>query len=209
MKILMICGSPRVTGSTSMYILEALKENLENQNEIIIYETSKLEAQNQMQQMISDIQSSDSIVLAFPLYVDGIPSNLLEVLKNIETSKSGKQKEIMVYSIVNNGFYDAVQNSIAIDMIWNWCEKCNMKKGRALGIGAGGMAQTAPLGHGPSVNLGKSLERFVADIMERKTGETIFTEPNFPRFLYQLAAHTGWRQQAKKNGLKVSDIKHL
>ena len=30
--------------------------------------------------------------------------------------------------------------------------------------------------------------------------------PGFPKFMYKMAAEMGWRDSAKKNGLKVSDL---
>lgn len=207
MRIFMICGSPRITASNSMYLLKALKEKLGRQNEIVIYETSKGGEQDISNEIAENIRRSDAIVLAFPLYVDGIPSHLLGVLKGIENKSLGGNGDLTVYQIVNSGFYDARQNHIAIDMIWNWCDKCNMKKGSSLGVGAGEMSQAAPVGHGPSVNLGKGLDKLAEDILAGRTGASVFAEPNFPRFLYKAAAHMGWIKQAKANGLKVSELK--
>lgn len=207
MKILMICGSPRTTDSNSMYLLKALSEKLGQQNKITFCETSKGDEQCNLNKIAANICSSEVIVLAFPLYVDGIPSHLLGILKGIESANMADNEHITVYQIANSGFYDARQNHIAIDMIWNWCDKCGMKKGCSLGVGAGEMSQAAPVGHGPSVNLGKGLDQLAADILAGKTGGSVFIEPNFPRFLYKAAAHIGWRKKAKKNGLKVSELK--
>lgn len=82
-----------------------------------------------------------------------------------------------------------------------------MEKGSALGVGAGEMAQMAPPGVGPSKNLGDVIEQLTGDIRNAKSGGTILTEPNFPRFLYKMAAHMGWRKSARKNGLKPADLK--
>lgn len=206
MKILMICGSPRRKNSTSQYLLQGLKEKISDGNEILMANVAE-SYDKTVEIIVNNIADTKAIVLAFPLYVDGIPSNFLEVLINTEKVIKGKKTDCKVYAIINNGFYDARQNGIAIDMILKWCEKSGMKMGYAIGVGAGEMVQEAPLGHGPATNLGKVIDQLSVDILKGKSGETIFVEPNFPRFLYKIAAHFSWRKQAKGNGLKSSDIK--
>lgn len=206
MKTLLISGSPRMSKSTSVYLLNAIKDRLGENNETMLFELSKNVDNKTAKKIIENLSDADNIVVAYPLYVDCLPSHLLSALKYIEENMESRKNEIHVYQIVNNGFYDAQQNSIAIDIVWQWCRKCSMKKGAALAVGAGEMAQQAPLGHGPSTNLGKAVDGLVQNIMNNNSKDTVYVEPNFPRFLYKMAAHMGWRRQAKNNGLKVSDI---
>lgn len=204
MKLLMICGSPRLKGSTSMYLLRALEEKLKR-HEIFVCHASGRNS-DEAETIIRNLPSSDAIIIAFPLYVDSIPSNMLGIFKKIEQANVC-QKNTRVYAIINSGFYDARQNSIAIDMVWQWCGRCGLKPGYAIGLGAGEMAQEVPLGKGPSQNLGNAMNQLAKDIEEDASGETVFVEPNFPRFLYKAAAHSRWRREAKKNGLKISKLK--
>ena len=44
-----------------------------------------------------------------------------------------------------------------------------MKKGVALAVGAGEMAQQSPLGHGTSTNLGRAVDVLVQDIMNKNS----------------------------------------
>lgn len=206
MKILMVCGSPRHKNSTSQYLLQGLKEKINDGNEILMGSISN--SYNKTVEVVgNNIADTKAIVLAFPLYVDGIPSSFLKFLVDIEKVIKQNKTDCKVYALINNGFYDAKQNDIAIDMIMNWCKKCGMKMGYAIGVGGGEMAQVTPLGQGPSTNLGKAVDQLAVDILEGKSGERIFVEPNFPRFLYKIAAHYGWRKQVKENGLNSSDIK--
>lgn len=206
MKMIMICGSPRLQKSTSQYLLNTLKENLSNEHEIIMCNAAG--GTDSAEHLIGKhIQDTKAIVLAFPLYIDGIPSSLLQVMKNIELQIKGNKSDCKLYVIVNSGFYDARQNAIAIAMVWKWCKYCGLEKGRAVGLGAGEMAHAAPLGIGPSKNLGRVIKQLTADIRVGNSGEAIFVEPNFPRFLYITAAHIGWRKGIKANGLKAADLK--
>ena len=166
MKIVMICGSPRKKGSTSQYLLDALREMLESENEICGYHALD---KTVVPPLLEDLQGSDALVVACPLYVDSIPSNLLEVLTELENALPKTGAKTKVYLIVNNGFYDAAQNRIAIDMLWEWCDQCGFKKGCAIGAGAGEMIKMSPLGRGPSANIGRALRRFAGSIQEGRT----------------------------------------
>lgn len=200
MKILMICGSPRRKNSTSQYLLQALAGKLKEDAEVVLCQMAD-------PNIAENIEDSQAVIAAFPLYVDGIPAGFLEALKNAEAAIKQKRVSAKAYVIVNNGFYDAVQNEIAIHMFWKWCEKCGLEKGCALGVGAGEMVQMAPLGHGPSANLGRAVDRLAEDIRQGSSRETVYIEPNFPRFLYKMSGNITWKQKIRKNGLKVSDIK--
>ena len=206
MKIIMICGSPRKDQSSSQFLLEGLEKKLSQNNEIIINQMKDYEDSNKI---TYDLINADGIILAFPLYVDGIPASFLDTLQNIETAIKENNMHInsKVYVIANNGFYDGKQNNIAIQMIWKWCDKCGLQRGTAIGVGAGGMVKMVPIGQGPSLNLGRALDKLAKDVIDRKSSETMFVEPNFPRFLYKFAAHGNWRASAKKNGLKVGDLR--
>ena len=205
MKITMICGSPRKKHSTSLYLLNALTEMLESGNEIKLYDAWNADA---AQPILEGLSDSGALVIACPLYVDSLPSNLLEVLAGLEKGlrEATWARAAKVYLLVNNGFYDAIQNRIAIDQLWKWCDRCGLQRGSAIGIGAGGMIQMFPVGKGPFTELGKAFRRLAGHIQNGRLEETVFIEPNFPRRLYQMAAHAGWRKSVKANGLKASDL---
>ncbi|MCQ5130877.1 NAD(P)H-dependent oxidoreductase [Butyricicoccus faecihominis] len=203
MKIVMLSGSPRPKRSTSLYLLDILKDKLAAENEITMYQSTG----TNLAALAADLSGSDVFVIACPLYVDGVPSNLLQALSAVQQASITGREKIRVYTLVNNGFYDAAQNSIAIDILWNWCDQCGFQRGCAVGIGAGEMVQMAPMGHGPLVNLGKAIDRLVKTIEAGSAQNDLFVEPNLPRFLYKLAAHYGWRKQAKENGLKSAAIR--
>ncbi len=206
MKILLLCGSPRPKGSNSLYLLQALQARLGEGHAITLVQAADWNP-GAREAVLQAVWDSDRIVLAFPLYVDGIPSNLLGVLRAVEEQAPGRRAAGLVYAVVNNGFYEAEQNITAIEMVWNWCRRCGLPQGRALAVGAGEMAQAAPLGRGPGVNLGRAMDAFAQDVKQGNIGGTRLVEPNFPRFLYKQAAHMGWRRKAKGNGLPVRAIR--
>ena len=206
MKIAMINGSPKVKESNSQYLLSELNKLIENNNEVVQFNIKKGLSDEEFEQ----IYSCKRIVFAFPIYVDELPSHLLSVLVELqEQFNSRKNKDIMVYAMSNCGFYEGEQNELAIEIVKNWCKRCNLTFGQGLGMGAGemmGKIKNVPIGHGPKKNLGKGLNLFAENIQEGNEEENIYISPNFPRFAFKLCATYFWNCMGKENGLKRKDL---
>lgn len=205
MSTLMLCGSPHNEGGNSTYFLKALKEKLNGKGDIYnIMQSSEISEAAFLQAL----KNGENIVFSFPLYADSLPAYFLAFLKRLKKSTEGIISQSKVYVIVNNGFYDDVQNNIAIKIIWKWCEKCGFLKGRALAVGAGGMVHAAPLGKGPLAKVDAALKQMAEDIKNSRSGNTIFVKPAFPRFLYTFMGNLSFTAEGKKNGLSKADIKN-
>lgn len=206
MKIAFINGSSKTKDSASGCILNDLKPFLKD-NTISEYKFNKKKVT--LEQM-EELAKCDVLVFAFPLYVDGIPSHLLNCLIQLEKFFTQiEQKEIIVYCLVNCGFYEGHQNKLAIEMMESWCKKSGVKWGQGIGIGAGGMIislKNVTIGHGPKKNLGKAFKMLSNNILKGTSEGNIFITANFPRILYKLAAEMGWRHLIKANGLKRKDL---
>lgn len=206
MLIGLINGSPKIKDSNSKYLLSELKPLISNGNEIIEFETKKVIDTEYYDRILS----CDVLVFAFPIYVDGIPSHLLKILIELEErAKVKNRNNIIIYTIANCGFYEGSQNSIAIEMMKNWCEKANFKWGQGIGTGAGemiGSIKNVPLGHGPKKNLGNTVSILAKNIIECKSGEELLISPNFPKFAFRIAGNMFWNSKAKANGLKKKDL---
>ncbi len=201
MKIALINASPKRGDSASKTVLQALENRLEGA-EIIRYDS----AAGDELSLLCAVRGCNAIVFAFPLYVDGIPANLLRQLEQICPSLRQAAPQAKVYALVNNGFYDGCQNALALEMMQHFTQEAGLTWGQGIGIGGGGMMQSAPIGAGPLKRLGKTLNAFAAAILQGYSAENATLDPNFPRLLYIVAAHMNWRQQAKKNGLKKREI---
>lgn len=208
MKIAFISGSPKIKDSASDCILQELKAFLEHQDNMII-EFYFRKPQLNTEEM-KNLVECDALVFAFPLYVDGIPSHLLNCLAKLESFLlTLNKKEIKVYSLVNCGFYEGNQNKLAIEIMENWCIKSGLQWGQGVGIGAGGMLpslKNVPIGNGPKKSLEKALKQIANNILKSTSEENIFITANFPRVGYKFAVERGWRQSIKANGLKRKDL---
>jgi multimeric flavodoxin WrbA len=202
MKIALINGSPKINESVSGLIINALKDKLGSANDCHICSTAK----DNNQKVIETMSGCNALVFVFPLYVDGIPSHLLRLLDEARADIADAAPNAIVYAVVNNGFYEARQNTIALKIMRNFCARSELKWGQGLKVGAGGMTFAAPIGHGPMKNLGKALDVLAGNITNGRTAEDYICEPNFPKALYRIAGGFSWKMQARKNGLKIRDL---
>lgn len=209
MNIAMINGSPKLKKSNSAIMLNILEPLLSAGHEIIHYTPNKKPLSPEQ---YKELCCMDALVIASPLYVDGVPSHVFKMLVTLEEyMKTERKKDIYVYVIMNNGFFEGQQNHIALEIIQNWCARSGLIFGQALGQGAGEMMdfiEKVPLGAGPMKNLGRAMNSLAHNIQSRSSGESILFSPNFPRFAWRLSAkHSFWNATAKKNGLKKKDIR--
>jgi hypothetical protein len=200
----MINGSQKSGESNTGIILNELNSRL-GKYKIIIH---ILGAKPFSAEIYEEITTSDVIILAFPLYVDSVPSNVLKML--IELEEYVKGRNIVMYTLINNGFYEGKQTHIAFEIVQNWCDHTGVRFGGGIGQGAGemiGATKNTPISKGPFNNLGRELALLAEKIEKRETYGIRYLSPYFPRFLWRfMAKHTFWHSMAYKNKLKKKDI---
>lgn len=208
MRIAFINGSPKSKDTASGNILKGLKALLENDDNVIT-ELSFRKPQLEIQEM-EQLAECKVLVFAFPLYVDGIPSHLLNCLIQLEAYFTAiKKSDAFVYPLVNCGFYEGHQNKTALEIMKNWCVKSGLKWGQGIGIGSGGvfmLAGNISIGKGLAKSLGNALKKLSYNISKCVSDENIIIEANIPRIIYKLAAEMKFRKMIKENGLKRKDL---
>lgn len=225
MKTALINGSPKLKNSASLSILTDIKnflmqerdENkIQSESDIIISEFTWNKPSCSIKDF-EDICKCNTIVFSFPLYVDSAPSHLLKILVDFEhyideikkSNDMNQLKDINVYAVVNNGFFEGKQNCLAIETIGHWCKRLGFNMAGGIGIGGGGMLlaiKNVPCGSGPKKTIGIELKKLSNSIKSRQNYGISFIEPNFPAFLYKFMAETQWRKSVKANGLKAKDL---
>ena len=204
MKITIINGSPKTVKSNSEilgnYLFPLLKENNIKKYYSIYFQLND--------KTKNEIYNSDVLIFIFPLYVDGIPSNLLKLLVKFE-KENIVRPETKIYCIVNNGFYEGKQNFLALLHMKNWCKKVNAKWGQGIGIGSGELLsylKKFKLGQGPLKNLEKILNILSRNILTLNSDKNIYINPNWPKSLYFIQGSISWILKARKNNLKIREL---
>jgi len=212
MKISMINGSQKTGESNSGIILNRLIELLKEKHEVKLYKVGSKSFTNEM---LTEIISGDVIVLAFSLFVDSLPSHTLEMLIELESFIKRERQtgvfahNLIVYSIVNCGFYEGKQNRIALEILQHWCGHSGVQFGGGIGQGAGemlGATKDIPMDKGPFNNLARALQAMAEKIKLREPFETVYLSPYFPRFLWRFTGERYWNSAARKNGLRKKDM---
>lgn len=230
-KILLLNGSPKGVNASSNIILDDFKKiegnrSLNNDKSEIEYDKFQINDLVKNKGKISivkkSILTSDAVIIAFPLYVDCLPSIVIEFFYELQklineegtlipdTSEKTKEIKCKVYAIVNNGFPEGVQNKIACEIVENFCKSINMQWGGAIGIGMGGMVsgiKDVPMKASIKKNYRKALEAVYDSIKCGKNlKENIYTKFNFPKKLYLASGTKGWYKWAKLNGLSKQKL---
>jgi multimeric flavodoxin WrbA len=204
MKAALINGSPKRKHSVSLHMLEYLRGALSPDCDCVPDCNVMRQSGDEILEAVRDC---GALVFAFPLYVDGIPSHLLAFLDEARDRIAGcAAPGAKVYALINNGFYEARQNSLALAMMKRFCERAGLSWGGGVCAGAGGMIQSLPIGRGPMRNLGRALDAMAGNISRLATAEDVFVPPNFPRFLYILMGHHGWKSYARRHGMKPKQL---
>ncbi len=206
MKITFINGSPKIKDSASGILLDELK-SLRGNDCITEYNFRTPTLPSEMN--LEEFAQQDAVVFAFPLYVDGIPSHLVNCLCQLEKYFITHPSNLAIYASVNCGFFEGNQNRYALEIMKNWCARCGLKWGQGIGIGGGGMLpglKSVPAGKGPRKNFSSAIGQLSEHITVGTSAEDIYVSPNIPRFAYKMGAEVGWRQQIKANGLSKKDL---
>lgn len=208
MKIVLINGSPKVNNSASGTLLEDIKMYLGEHSELVEF---GFHSSIVSTETIDELASTDAWVFAFPLYVDGVPGNLLSCLIQLEEARI-QNPQIRIYGVVNCGFYEGIQAELALQLLQNWCKKTGFLWSGGIGVGGGGGLAMMPKlepGQGPKAPIDKALASLSEVILKKESQDNQYVSVAFPRFLYKLGAQMGWRQMIKANGGKARDLKRI
>ena len=210
MKITLINGSPKVKNSASGILLETIENIVNGRAEIKHLHYRKANSAEQPAGKAVDIETSDALVFAVPLYVDGIPGHLLACLEALD-NENAEMKGKYVYGISNCGFYEGDQARFALDILKNCCVKSGAVWGGGIGIGGGGAVTSMPQLKDVSKAkspVAKEMVRLTENMLNKRTQENVYPSILLPRGIYQAAAHMNWKRKIRKNGGKVKDLEN-
>lgn len=235
MNILLLNGSPRRAAASSRLILDQFRAALEP-----AHSCSLVETQPAAQATPADL-AAGLVVVAFPLYVDSLPSGLLEWLLSYELLRKAEGPNSHspmapgqpagttapapgLIAIANCGFHEGEQNRSTLEILQNFCSRSGLQWLGGLGIGTGEMIRglkDAPPDMFIKRPVSAALDsltdlacRFAAGsdgaagpaLDQPAAGTVNYVRHAFPRFLYRLAGHAGWKKEAAAHGITPAQL---
>ena len=193
----LINGSSKLGISNSGNFLNYVSDYLD---EYIIYNIKN----DKFEDIIESINISDTIVLAFPLYVDSPNTYTLKLLDYMFDNNIGSNKNL--YVIINCGFREGEQNITALNIIKNFCNKLNINLKGSILIGAGEIVGK-PEYKFITRKARKKLKEFSICIKNKKRSNDIITSMDLlNNKIYCFLANKSWNKKSKKNKLTKNDI---
>jgi len=215
-KVLLLVGSPKAR-STSASLGNHLFGLLQQRglSTCTLHLTSALRAADGTRALLSATDDADIIVLAFPLYVDSLPSPLVRALELLAEHRRGMESppRQRLLAISNCGFPEARHNDTALAQCRIFCRDAGIEWIGGLGLGGGGMIGGLPLAkRGRAVrnvlaSLALAARALATDTPLPEEAVSLMARPLIPVWLYLLIGHSGWKRQARKYGAlkKIDD----
>ncbi len=203
MKIIALNGSPKASDSVTVMLIaqmeRVLGESIETRQAVEFFREGMPESAT------AGLLKGDALLVAFPLYVDGLPAPLIEVLTRVEKAAASVENRPWVYAICNCGFYEAAHCRLALDMVRHFAVRVGCPWGGGIGIGCGGMLPMfkRDIARGPMAPVFAGMVDLCGAVGKLSAlKENLLISPSFPRFLYRAIGDMNWRSMAAKNGVK-------
>ena len=134
MKTVFINGSPKKKLSVSSYILGIVR--LLVRGEVVSEQVRNV---GDHERVLEKLKDADVVVFGMPLYVDGVPSHMLTFMKTMEKFCIDNDIHLKVYAVSNGGFIEGCQNKPLMQVVENFCKRCDFQWCGGVGIGGGVM----------------------------------------------------------------------
>lgn len=211
-RALLLVGSAKRPSSTSEslgdYLLERLAERRVATRKLLIYRS--LASEEGHRELLAATDSADILILAFPLYVDSLPSLVIRTLESLARHRwaSSPARAQRLVSIVNCGFPEAHHNDTALAICRRFAKEAGYQWGGGLALGGGEAINGQSLSKVKFVarNVVKALDQ-AAESLARggaipQGAVALMAKPLVPNWTYVWLGERGWWQRAKKHGVQ-------
>lgn len=203
--IVILNGSMRNVKGNSAKFARKLKTSLNTDPEIM----DLREHLDDVSGLVHELEKTETIVLCMPLYVDGLPAQVIRLMETFRREYRGDKARI--YLLANMGLYESKQLRNLFSAVRQWCADMDFEYCGGLGISAGELVGTLInqklFDKVSNKKVVEDIERLAEAVNGGTVMEDIFAEPHlFPRWLYLLIANTNWNRLAKKAGIKPKDL---
>lgn len=211
-KALLLVGSPKGSRSASWalgtYLLDQLKAEGMAAECVEIH--SALKTGQRTQEMLRIVERCDLLILASPLYVDCLPSQVIRFMELSAGRRKAQEipRKQKLAVILNCGFPEKQHNQTAISICRCFADECGLEWAGALAMGMGGAASDKVLDRagGMFQNVRKGLKIATSALSQGRCvpleAADLVAKPLMPLRLYVAAANFGWKSQAQKFGVK-------
>jgi hypothetical protein len=166
-----------------------------------------LRTEARTQELLQAVDRADLFILAFPLYVDGLPYLATEALERIAAHRQAQAspRPAAFLAIANCGFPEAHHNATALAICEQFADAAGFRLAGGLAMGAGGVVHGQPLASagGPVRNVVIALDQAAAALA---VGDPVpsraivdMAQPLMPALAYMLMGDVGWLVQARRN----------
>lgn len=194
--ILIINASPRAPKSNSKEYAAIFSKMCKRKTDY-----QNLSKTNHLELCAKAEQFSD-LVLVFPLYADGIPVTLLELLKTLEQNPPKNKPVISV--IINCGFLEAEQNDVAVKIIQLFCKQQGYAFGSVLKIGSGEAILSTPF----KFLVSSKMKKLAFSIANRQYRTFQVTMP-LAKKTFIKASTKYWINYGRKNGVSKEQMQTM
>ena len=204
-KIVLLNASMRSADGNSAALAKELQKRINRKSELINLSMYL----NKPDELVKELEDVETLVLCTPLYVDGLPSQLIRLMETYERNYTGKAKKI--YVLANMGLYESKQLVNLLSQAKKWCELMNFEYNGSVAIGAGelvgGLMKAIPFEKGFTKKIAEAEDKLAKAIDDNSKIDDIYTgTESFPRFLYMAIANSGWKRMAKAKGIDPKEL---
>jgi hypothetical protein len=165
----------------------------------------------QQDRLLESVEAAELLVLSFPLYVDSLPSLLIEALEALASAPRRAGSRRRLAAVCNCGFPEAGHGAIALEVCHRFAMEAGFEWAGGLALGGGGVIDGKPLSGSlldPLTWTAKAQIRGLDLAAEALAGGNpiperairLLARPMAPRWLYLSIASLGWRLKARRNG---------
>ena len=204
-KTVLLNGSMRSRNGNSAKLAKQLAAKLNKEAESIDLK----DYLKDLSGLVKKLEEAHAIVFCIPLYVDGLPSQVIRLMEKFEQEYSGGKKKI--YVLANMGLYESSQLVNLFSAVTQWSRRMGFDYCGGLGVSAGellgGLMEMIPFGKGPIKRTSEGMDLLARAINSESKTYDIYAEPNgFPKWLFIRIANINWDRTAKKNGIDPKEL---
>jgi len=212
-RVLLLTGSPRGKKSTSQalggFLLDRLEERGIATETVRLYTVQKSAERRAM--LLHRVDEADLLVLAFPVYVDGLPAPVLASLERIALHRrqTPPRRPQRFVALSNCGFPEPVHTEAPLAICAQFARESGFAWGGGLGLGGGeGLVHGTPLEQlgGSAARLRKALAVTAGALAAGRPvpaeAELLLGRPAIPPWLYRIVGDLRWRKAGRQNGVR-------